>query len=114
MSDVYRTIEAVWKIESTRGSSLRSARVTRDMLVLQRNSAQDALVAALERWPEEGIPENPAPWLMTAAKWRAIDRLRRGQMLVHQKHEEIARGLQEQQRRLGEGYGQGSGSGHRR
>ena len=99
MSDVYRTIEAVWKIESTRLIAA-IARVTRDIGIAEE-LAQDALVAALERWPEEGIPENPAPWLMTAAKRRAIDSLRRGQMLV-QKHEEIARELQAQQQRLGE------------
>src|SRR5215472_5306675 len=99
MSDVYRTIEAVWKIESTRLIAA-IASVTRDIGVAEE-LAQDALVAALERWPEEGIPENPAPWLMTAAKRRAIDRLRRGQMLA-QKHEEIARELQGQQQRLGE------------
>src|SRR5215813_4213990 len=99
MSDVHRTIEAVWKIESTRLVAA-IARVTRDIGIAEE-LAQDALVAALERWPEEGIPENPAPWLMTAAKRRAIDSLRRGQMLV-QKHEEIARELQAQQQRLGE------------
>jgi RNA polymerase sigma factor (sigma-70 family) len=99
MSDVHRTIEAVWKIESTRLIAA-IARVTRDIGIAEE-LAQDALVAALERWPEEGIPENPAPWLMTAAKRRAIDSLRRGQMFV-QKHEEIARELQGQQQRLGE------------
>src|SRR3954452_23362007 len=97
MSDVHRTIEAVWKIESTRLIAA-IARVTHDIGIAEE-LAQDALVAALERWPEEGIPENPAPWLMNAAKWRAIDNLRRGQMLV-QKHEEIARELQGQQQRL--------------
>ena len=99
MSDVHRTIEAVWKIESTRLIAA-IARVTRDIGIAEE-LAQDALVAALERWPAEGIPENPAPWLMTAAKRRAIDSLRRGQMLV-KKHEEIARELQDQQQRLGE------------
>src|SRR5690242_2251465 len=99
MSDVYRTIEAVWKIESTRLIAA-IARVTRDIGNAEE-LAHDALVAALERWPEEGIPENPAPWLMTAAKRRAIDSLRRGQMLV-QKHEEISRELQEEQQRLGD------------
>jgi len=99
MSDVHRTIEAVWKMESTRLIAA-IARVTRDIGIAEE-LAQDALVAALERWPAEGIPENPAPWLMTAAKRRAIDRLRHGQMLV-QKHEEIARELQGQQQRLGE------------
>jgi len=99
MSDVHSAIEAVWKIESTRLIAA-IARVTRDIGIAEE-LAQDALVAALEQWPEEGIPENPAPWLMTAAKRRAIDSLRRGQMLV-QKHEEIARELQVQQQRLGE------------
>src|ERR1700747_1797211 len=97
MTDVHSTIEAVWKIESTRLIAA-IARVTRDIGIAEE-LAQDALVAALEGWPEEGIPKNPAPWLMTAAKRRAIDRLRRGQMLA-QKHEEIARELEGQQRRL--------------
>lgn len=99
MSDVHRMIEAVWKIESTRLIAA-IARVTRDIGVAEE-LAQDALVAALERWPEEGIPENAGAWLMTAAKRRAIDSLRHGQMLV-QKHEEIARELEAQQQRLGE------------
>jgi RNA polymerase sigma factor (sigma-70 family) len=103
MSNVHRAIEAVWKIESTR-LIVAIARVTRDIGIAEE-LAQDALVAALERWPKEGIPENPAPWLMTAAKRRAIDSLRRGQMLV-QKHEEIARELQVQQQRLGEAMDQ--------
>lgn len=99
MSEVHRTIEAVWRIESTRLIAA-IARVTRDIGIAEE-LAQDALVAALERWPEEGIPENPAPWLMTAAKRRAIDNLRRGKMLAR-KHEEIAREFQGQQQRLGE------------
>src|SRR4051794_36226254 len=103
MSDVYRTIEAVWKIESTRLIAA-IARVTRDIGIAEE-LAQDALVTALERWPEEGIPENPAPWLMTAAKRRAIDSLRRGHMLA-QKHQEIARELHVQQQRLGEAMDQ--------
>ena len=69
MSDVPRTIETVWKIESTRLIAA-IARVTRD-IVIPEELAQDALVAALERWPVEGLPENPAAWLMTAAKRRA-------------------------------------------
>ena len=99
MGDVNRTIEAVWKIESTRLIAA-IARVTRDV-GLAEELAQDALVVALERWPDEGIPANPAAWLMTVAKRLAIDSLRRGQMLV-QKHEDIARELEVQQRRLGE------------
>ena len=98
MRDVHRAIEAVWKIESARLIAA-IARVTRDIGIAEE-LAQDALVAALDRWPEDGIPENPIPWLMTAAKRRAIDTLRRGQMLV-QKHAEIARELQGQQQRLG-------------
>ena len=90
MRDVHQIIEAVWKAESTRLIAA-IARVTRDVGIAEE-LAQDALVAALERWPEEGMPENPAAWLMTAAKRRAIDSLRRGLMLV-QKHEEIAREL---------------------
>src|ERR1043165_1127606 len=103
MSDVHRTIEAVWKLESTRLIAA-IARVTRDIGVAEE-LAQDALVAALERWPEEGIPENPAAWLMTAAKRRAIDSLRRGHMLEH-KHDEIARDLEVQQQRLGDAMDQ--------
>jgi RNA polymerase sigma factor (sigma-70 family) len=103
MSDVHRTIEAVWKVESTRLIAA-IARVTRDIGIAEE-LAHDALVAALERWPEEGIPENPAAWLMTAAKRRAIDSLRRWQMLV-QKHEEIARGLNVQQQQLGDAMDQ--------
>lgn len=86
MGDVDRTIEAVWKIESTRFIAA-IARVTRDVGIAEE-LAQDALVAALERWPKDGIPENPAAWLMTVAKRLAIDSLRRGQRLV-QKHEDI-------------------------
>src|SRR5690349_16490967 len=103
MSDVPKTVEAVWKNESTRLIAA-IARVTRD-IGLAEELAQDALVAALERWPEEGIPDNPAAWLMTAAKRRAIDSLRRGQMLVL-KHEEIARELEVQQQRLGDAMDQ--------
>ncbi len=97
MSKIHQTIEAVWKIESTRLIA-GIARVTRDV-GLAEELAQDALVAALEQWPEEGIPEKPAAWLMTAAKRRAIDYLRRGQML-NQKHGEIARELEFQQQQL--------------
>jgi len=99
MSDIHRTIEAVWKIESTRLIAA-IARVTRD-IGLAEELAQEALVTALEQWPEEGIPQNPAAWLMTAAKRRAIDSLRRGRMLEH-KHGEIARELEFQQQQLGE------------
>jgi RNA polymerase sigma-70 factor (ECF subfamily) len=97
MTDIHKTIEAVWKIESTRLIA-GIARVTRDIGIAEE-LAQDALVTALEVWPEEGIPDNPAAWLMTAAKRRALDSLRRGRMLV-QKHEEITRELEFQQQQL--------------
>ena len=103
MSDVHRTIEAVWKVESTRLIAA-IARVTRDIGIAEE-LAQDALVTALEVWPEEGIPENPGSWLMKAAKRRAIDSLRRGRMLV-QKHEEIARELEFQQQQLADALDQ--------
>lgn len=89
----------MWKIESTRLIAA-IARVTHDVGIAEE-LAQDALVTALEVWPEEGIPEKPGAWLMTAAKRRAIDTLRRGRMLV-QKHEEIARELEGQEQRLGD------------
>lgn len=94
MSDVNRAIEAVWKVESTRLVAA-IARVTRDIGIAEE-LAHDALVAALERWPTEGIPDNPAPWLMTAAKRRAIDNLRHRQMRA-EKHADIARDLEQQQ-----------------
>src|SRR3974390_3033350 len=97
MTDIHKTIEAVWKIESTRLIAA-IARGSHDIRIAEE-LAQDALVAALESWPEEGIPENPGAWLMTAAKRRALDSLRRGRMLV-QKHEEITRELEYQQQRL--------------
>ena len=103
MTDLHRTIEAVWKIESTRLIA-GIARVTRDIGIAEE-LAQDALVSALELWPGEGIPENPGAWLMMAAKRRAIDSLRRSRMLV-QKHEEITRELEWQQQRLGEAMDQ--------
>jgi RNA polymerase sigma-70 factor (ECF subfamily) len=103
MSDTHKAIEAVWKIESTRLIA-GIARVTRDIGVAEE-LAQDALVAALERWPHEGIPEKPAAWLMTAAKRRAIDALRHGRM-QKLKHGEIARDLEFRQQRLGEALDQ--------
>jgi RNA polymerase sigma factor (sigma-70 family) len=103
MTDMHSTIEAVWKIESTRLIA-GIARVTRD-IGLAEELAQDALVTALEQWPEEGIPENPGAWLMTAAKRRALDSLRRGRML-EQKHEEITRELEFQQQQLAEAMDQ--------
>jgi RNA polymerase sigma factor (sigma-70 family) len=76
-SDARRAIEAVFRIESPRLIA-RLARITRDVGVAEE-LAQDALVAALERWPESGIPDNPGAWLTTTARHRAIDVVRRGQ-----------------------------------
>src|SRR5690606_10502522 len=89
--DTHRTIEAVWRIESAR----IIAGLTRMVgdVGLAEDLAQDALVAALERWPEVGVPSNPGAWLMTAAKRRAIDHLRRGRLL-DRKHDELGRELE--------------------
>ena len=73
--DTRRTVEAVWRIESPRLIGAL-ARMTHD-LGLAEDFAQDALLAALEQWPAEGIPDNPGAWLMTVAKRRAVDHFRR-------------------------------------
>jgi RNA polymerase sigma factor (sigma-70 family) len=88
----HRAIDAVWRIESARIIA-GLTRIVRDV-GLAEELAQDALVAALERWPESGIPDNPGAWLMAAAKHRAIDMLRRNKRL-ERKHEELGRELQE-------------------
>jgi RNA polymerase sigma-70 factor, ECF subfamily len=80
-TDVNRTIEAVWRIESARLIA-GLARIVRDV-GLAEDLAQEALVAALEQWPESGVPDNPGAWLMATAKHRAIDRLRRAE--VHER-----------------------------
>jgi RNA polymerase sigma factor (sigma-70 family) len=87
-SDTHRAIEAVFRIESPRLIA-GLARIVRDV-GLAEELAQEALVAALERWPETGVPDNPGAWLMATAKNRAIDELRRGKRL-EQKHEELGR-----------------------
>jgi predicted RNA polymerase sigma factor len=87
-SDTHRAIDAVWKIEAPRLIA-GLARIVRDV-GLAEDLAQDALVAALEQWPESGIPQNPAAWLMATAKHRAIDYFRRNSML-QRKHEELGR-----------------------
>ncbi|HEX6815991.1 MAG TPA: sigma-70 family RNA polymerase sigma factor, partial [Gemmatimonadaceae bacterium] len=79
MQDINRTIDAVWRIESAKLIA-GLTRLTRDV-GLAEDLAQDALLAALERWPETGIPDNPGAWLMATAKHRAIDHARRGKML---------------------------------
>jgi RNA polymerase sigma factor (sigma-70 family) len=93
-SDAHRAILAVWRIEQPRLiTSL--ARLLRDV-PLAEDLTQEALVAALERWPATGVPEKPGAWLMATAKHRALDHLRRGRML-ERKHELIARDLEEEQ-----------------
>ena len=84
-SDTHRAIDAVWRIESPRLIA-GLARIVRDV-GLAEDLAHDALVAALEQWPESGIPRNPGAWLMATAKHRAIDQFRRGKRL-ERKHEE--------------------------
>src|SRR2546430_5119194 len=74
-SATHRAIDAVWRIESARLIA-GLVRIVRDVGVAE-DLAQDALVIALERWPQTGIPNNPGAWLMTTAKHRAVDRLRR-------------------------------------
>jgi RNA polymerase sigma factor (sigma-70 family) len=93
-SDAHRAIEAVWRIESAKVIAALT-RITGDV-GLAEDLAQDALVAALERWPESGVPDNPGAWLMTTAKHRAIDGFRRGKFL-DQKHEQLGHELQERQ-----------------
>src|SRR5712672_3358954 len=77
--DTHRTIDAVWRIESPRLIA-GLTRIVRDV-GLAEDLAQDALVAALEQWPESGVPSNPGAWLMGTAKHRAIDLLRRRERL---------------------------------
>jgi RNA polymerase sigma factor (sigma-70 family) len=90
-TDTHRAIDAVWRIESARLIA-GLARIVRDV-GLAEDLAHDALVAALERWPESGVPDNPGAWLMATAKNRAIDRLRRNRRL-ERKHEELGRDLE--------------------
>ena len=87
-SDVKRTVEAVWRIESARLIA-GTARLVRDV-GLAEDLAQEALVAALEQWPESGVPDNPGAWLVATAKHRGIDRLRRAEV-DQRKTEELGR-----------------------
>jgi RNA polymerase sigma-70 factor (ECF subfamily) len=89
-SDTHRAIEAVWRIESAKVIA-GLTRIVGDV-GLAEDLAQDALVAALERWPESGVPDNPGAWLMTTAKHRAIDTFRRGKLL-DRKHDELGHEL---------------------
>src|SRR5690606_38085897 len=84
-TDLHATVEAVWRIEAPRIVGAL-ARLVGDLSVAE-DLAQDALVAALERWPESGVPDRPGAWLLGTAKHRAIDWLRRGRML-ERKHAE--------------------------
>ncbi len=88
---VHRAIDAVWRIESARIIA-GVARMVRDV-GLAEELAQDALVAALETWPRDGVPDNPGAWLMTTAKRRALDRLRQ-HSLHERKHGELGSDLQ--------------------
>ena len=87
-------IDAVWRIESAKLIA-GLARIVRDVGVAE-DLAQDALVAALKQWPESGVPDNPAAWLMATAKHRALDLFRRRKML-ERKHQELGRDLEERQ-----------------
>jgi RNA polymerase sigma-70 factor, ECF subfamily len=95
-SEAHRAIHAVWRIESARLIA-GLARIVRDV-GLAEELAQDALVTALERWPESGVPDNPGAWLMATAKHRAIDQLRRNKLL-DRKHTELGHELEAQRER---------------
>jgi RNA polymerase sigma-70 factor (ECF subfamily) len=94
-SDTHRTIQAVWRIESPKLIA-GLARMVRDVGRAEE-LAQEALVIALERWPEVGVPDNPGAWLMATAKRRAIDELRRDKLL-RRKHQELGQELEEEER----------------
>jgi RNA polymerase sigma factor (sigma-70 family) len=92
--DIHRVIDAVWRIESARLIA-GLARIVRD-IGLAEELAQDALVAALEQWPQSGVPDNPGAWLMATAKHRALDFLRR-RKLIERKHADLGRDLESEQ-----------------
>jgi RNA polymerase sigma factor (sigma-70 family) len=94
-SDTHSAIDAVWRIESPRLIA-GLTRIVRDVGMAEE-LAQDALVTALEQWPESGVPNNPGAWLMATAKHRAIDYFRRNRML-DRKHADIGRELDARQR----------------
>ncbi len=98
-TDTQRAIDAVWRIESARVIGAL-ARMVRDV-GLAEELAQDALVAALETWPASGIPDNPGAWLMTTARRRGVDRLRRGKR-IERKHEELGYELDQPEQRAAE------------
>src|SRR6202453_2384895 len=92
--DTQQAIDAVWRIESPRIIA-GLTRMVRD-IGLAEDLAQDALVAALEQWPESGVPDNPGAWLTAAAKHRAIDHFRRNERL-ERKREELGREMEEKE-----------------
>jgi RNA polymerase sigma factor (sigma-70 family) len=94
-TDTQRAIDAVWRIESPRLIA-GLARIVRDVGMAE-DLAHDALVAALEQWPESGVPRNPGAWLMATAKHRALDFFRRNKLL-QRKHEELGYELEAQER----------------
>jgi RNA polymerase sigma factor (sigma-70 family) len=98
-TDTHHAIDAVWRIESPKLIA-GLARMVRDVGIAE-DLAQDALVVALEQWPQSGVPDNPGAWLMATAKHRAIDRLRRNQLL-DRKHEELGRELEARQTEIKE------------
>src|SRR5690349_6115406 len=87
-TDTHGAIDAIWRIESPKLIDALT-RVVRDVGIAE-DLAQDALVAALEQWPESGVPENPGAWLMSTAKHRAVDFFRRNTM-ADRKHEDLGR-----------------------
>src|SRR5947207_7296244 len=93
-SDIRRAIDAVYRIESARLIA-GLTRIVRDV-GLAEDLAQDALVAALEQWPQSGVPTNPGAWLMATAKRRGIDAIRRGAM-QDRKHEQVGYELESKQ-----------------
>jgi RNA polymerase sigma factor (sigma-70 family) len=93
-TETHRAVDAVWRIEAPRLIA-GLARMVRDV-GLAEELAQDALVAALEQWPQSGVPQNPGAWLMATAKHRAIDHLRRNKLL-ERKHEELGQELEARQ-----------------
>lgn len=95
-TETHRAIDAVWRIESAKLIA-GLARMTGDVGAAE-DLAQDALVAALERWPETGVPDNPGAWLMATAKRRAIDGFRRSKLL-DRKHAQLGHELEEIQER---------------
>jgi RNA polymerase sigma-70 factor (ECF subfamily) len=99
VTETHRAIDAVWRIESARLIA-GLARIVRDV-GLAEELAQDALVAALEQWPESGVPNNPGAWLMATAKHRAIDHFRRSKRL-EQKHKELGYELEAERDRTAE------------